>query len=54
VHPHATHSKLQLDYEGLAALRSITAPVAPVVVIGPYRSGKSFLLNQLLQVACGA
>lgn len=26
--------------------------VAPVVVIGPYRSGKSFLLNQLLGVGC--
>ena len=25
----------------------------PVVVIGPYRSGKSFLLNQLLGVGCG-
>lgn len=28
-------------------------PVAPIVVIGPYRSGKSFLLNQLLGVPCG-
>lgn len=25
---------------------------AAVVVIGPYRSGKSFLLNQLLSVPC--
>ncbi|MEW5300408.1 MAG: hypothetical protein WDW36_003340 [Sanguina aurantia] len=33
-------------------LRSITGPVAPLVVIGPYRSGKSFLLNQLLGVPC--
>ena len=33
-------------------LRSIPGPVIPVVVIGPYRSGKSFLLNQLLGVGC--
>lgn len=26
--------------------------MAPIVVIGPYRSGKSFLLNQLLNVTC--
>ena len=34
-------------------LERIPGPVAPVVVIGPYRSGKSFLLNQLLGVSCG-
>ena len=33
-------------------LRALRGPVAPVVVIGPYRSGKSFLLNQLLGVPC--
>lgn len=38
--------------EGIALLNSIEGPVAPVVVIGPYRSGKSFLLNQLLGVPC--
>lgn len=53
VHPVEGHTRLQLDQEGLAALRRITTPVVPVVVIGPYRSGKSFLLNQLLGVGCG-
>ena len=53
VHPVEGHTRLQLDQEGLSALRSITTPVVPVVVIGPYRSGKSFLLNQLLGVGCG-
>ncbi len=48
------HSQLRLADEGLALLRSIAKPIAPVVVIGPYRSGKSFLLNQLLGVGCGA
>eukprot|EP00889_Picochlorum_renovo_P001452 jgi/Picre1/28482/NNA_003886.t1 len=27
-------------------------PIVPVVVIGPYRSGKSFTLNQLMEVPC--
>ena len=47
------HSQLRLVDEGLEVLRSVTGAVAPVVVIGPYRSGKSFLLNQLLGVPCG-
>lgn len=45
-------TKLTLQHEGLNALRLIAGPIAPVVVIGPYRSGKSFLLNQLLGVPC--
>ncbi|CAK0744999.1 hypothetical protein CVIRNUC_001589 [Coccomyxa viridis] len=52
VQPVADKTSLQLESEGLAVLRGITSPVAPVVVIGPYRSGKSFLLNQLLGVGC--
>ena len=53
--PSATDpTKLTLQKEGLDALRAVKAPVAPVVVIGPYRSGKSFLLNQLLGVPCDA
>ena len=44
--------KLEILPEGLELLQSIDLPVAPVVVIGPYRSGKSFLLNQLLDVKC--
>ena len=51
--PVDSHTKLQIEHEGLDFLRSITGPVSPVVVIGPYRSGKSFLLNQLLGVGCG-
>ena len=51
--PSATDpTKLTLRQEGLDALRALRGPVAPVVVIGPYRSGKSFLLNQLLGVPC--
>uniref|UniRef100_A0A0D9WW79 GB1/RHD3-type G domain-containing protein n=1 Tax=Leersia perrieri TaxID=77586 RepID=A0A0D9WW79_9ORYZ len=32
--------------------RAIGTPIAAVSVIGPYRSGKSFLLNQLLSLTC--
>ncbi|KDD71790.1 hypothetical protein H632_c4391p0, partial [Helicosporidium sp. ATCC 50920] len=54
VGPVTDHTKLEVDPEGLSILRSIQGEVAPVVVIGPYRSGKSFLLNQLMNVTCGA
>ena len=49
----AERTKLTLQREGLDVLRGIKGPIAPVVVIGPYRSGKSFLLNQMLGVSCG-
>ena len=52
--PVEGHTKLAVDPSGLAVLRKLKGPVVPVVVIGPYRSGKSFLLNQLLGVGCGA
>ena len=53
VRPVEGHTRLEVEEEGLAVLRSISGPVVPVIVIGPYRSGKSFLLNQLLGVGCG-
>lgn len=52
VNPVPSTSHLQVAQEGLQFLESIDKPVAPIVVIGPYRSGKSFLLNQLLGVPC--
>ena len=51
--PVESRAKLKVNEEGLLALRSLEGPLAPVIVIGPYRSGKSFLLNQLLNVSCG-
>lgn len=53
VQPMSDHSKLEVQREGLDLLRSIKGTVCPVAVIGPYRSGKSFTLNQLMGVACG-
>ena len=38
---------LELNKEGIAILESIEGPMKIVAVCGPYRSGKSFLLNQL-------
>eukprot|EP00882_Tetradesmus_deserticola_P022407 GHRQ01024311.1.p1 GENE.GHRQ01024311.1~~GHRQ01024311.1.p1 ORF type:complete len:488 (+),score=152.10 GHRQ01024311.1:293-1756(+) len=52
VNPVAGTSHLKVAEEGIALLNSIDGPVSPVVVIGPYRSGKSFSLNQLLGVPC--
>jgi hypothetical protein len=45
--------KLGVASEGLSFLASLGPCVAPIVMIGPYRSGKSFTLNQLLEVDCG-
>lgn len=52
VEPDYGHTKLRLSQEGLEAIRRIENPIAVVGVIGPYRSGKSFLLNQLLSLSC--
>ncbi|KAG1347695.1 putative guanylate-binding protein 4 [Cocos nucifera] len=52
VEPDPGHTKLHLAREGLEAIERITTPIAAVAVIGPYRSGKSFLLNQLLSLQC--
>ncbi|KAJ8513040.1 hypothetical protein OPV22_003474 [Ensete ventricosum] len=52
VEPDPNHIKLRLAREGIDAIKNITTPIAVVAVIGPYRSGKSFLLNQLLSLSC--
>ncbi|KAL3849916.1 hypothetical protein ACJIZ3_011798 [Penstemon smallii] len=52
IEPDPGHTKLRLSREGLKAIERITNPIAAVAVIGPYRSGKSFLLNQLLSLSC--
>ncbi|XP_019441903.1 PREDICTED: guanylate-binding protein 4-like [Lupinus angustifolius] len=52
VEPDPGHTKLRLSREGLEAIERITNPISSVAVIGPYRSGKSFLLNQLLSLSC--
>jgi len=50
--PDEVHTRLEIQQEGLEALRGIEGLIAPVVVIGPFRSGKSFVLNQMLDLPC--
>mmetsp|Transcript_14826 Transcript_14826/g.47296 ORF Transcript_14826/g.47296 Transcript_14826/m.47296 type:complete len:530 (+) Transcript_14826:150-1739(+) len=52
VAPVEDHTKLAVSKEGIDVISRIEGLVGAVVVIGPYRSGKSFLLNQLLGVPC--
>ena len=43
---------LALQNSTLAWLRTLPGPLAVVTAIGQYRSGKSFLLNQLMGIPC--
>jgi len=47
-------NKLLLQPEGLKRLSDLQGPVTVVSAIGQYRSGKSFLLNQLMELPCDA
>ena len=47
-------NKLLLQPEGLKRLSDLRGPVTVVSAIGQYRSGKSFLLNQLMELPCDA
>jgi uncharacterized membrane protein YgcG len=49
--PHAS-TKLIVQQAGLDYLAGIEGKVAIVAAIGPYRTGKSYLLNQLMGVSC--
>ena len=39
--------QLRLNKDGMDALARIEAPLAVCLIAGPYRSGKSFLMNKL-------
>ena len=54
IEPVPDSTKLRVSDAGLQLLRGMAGHLAPVVVIGPYRSGKSFLINQMLDIPCGA
>ena len=49
--PHLA-TRLTLQPEAVSWLRTLRGPIALVSAIGPYRSGKSFLLNQLSRQRC--
>ncbi len=48
VRPTSDHQNLEIVEEGLHVLGNITSPVAVIGVVGPYHTGKSFLLNSLI------
>ena len=47
-----SHTRLELQPEALATLRNLNSPVAIVSVVGAYRTGKSWLLNEMMQSGC--
>ena len=47
-----THTKLVLQEPALELLRSLPFPPAIISVVGAYRTGKSWLLNELMGVSC--
>ena len=51
--PDATsHTRLVLQPEALEALRNLEGPVAVISVVGAYRTGKSWLLNEIMGTGC--
>jgi len=44
-----SHDKLSLVPEALLLLQSINQPIAVLAICGPYRSGKSHFLSQILK-----
>ncbi|KAJ7542416.1 hypothetical protein O6H91_10G105500 [Diphasiastrum complanatum] len=53
IRPSKGHDRLELNELVLEKLSAITEPVSFVAVVGPYHSGKSFLLNVLLNSSHG-
>ncbi|XP_021231265.1 guanylate-binding protein 1-like [Numida meleagris] len=47
------NNKLSLNPTALAVLRDITQPTVVVAIAGPYRTGKSFLMNRLAKRRTG-
>jgi len=37
-----------VEKEAKAVLENISGPIAPYIIVGKYRTGKSYILNQLL------
>ena len=53
VKPDYEHQKLQIIEENVDILNNIDGAVAVVAVVGPFHSGKSFLMNQLMGKTSG-
>ena len=44
-------NKLNINPKAVEILKSITGPVSVVAIVGPYRTGKSYLLSRLISTA---
>jgi hypothetical protein len=53
VYPDPSHTALLLNEQSLQILSTISQDLAVIGVVGPYHSGKSFLMNQLMDKATG-
>lgn len=47
-----THTRLVLQEPAIALLRSLHEPLSIISVVGAYRTGKSYLLNELMSLGC--
>ena len=50
----ASHTRLRLQPEALSLLQRLEGPISVVSVVGAYRTGKSWLLNELMGLGCDA
>ena len=50
---HNQDCRLSLNPAALAFLCSVTQPVVVVTIVGPFRTGKSFLMKRLVQKCTG-
>lgn len=53
IHCNSSTGKFEVGQESLAVLQALKGPVSVVAVCGRARQGKSFILNQLLQITGG-
>lgn len=53
VYPDSSHTQLLIREESLRELVKIEDEIAVVAVVGPFHSGKSYLLNQLMDRPSG-
>ena len=50
----ASHTRLRLQPAALSLLQRLEGPISVVSVVGAYRTGKSWLLNELMGLGCDA
>ena len=48
IYKDETDGSLRIDEDTLNTIKTIQNPLAVCLIVGPYRSGKSFLMNNLM------